>query len=170
MAPDIFQFLPPFVKSQHCIARELTHLSTVGQTKQETPWRRVPVLTPSAILLQIISFTNSSLLWSLQPVLGPPGSAFSSLPTGPETCRGSRATPWSISAHVSKSCWCKSSPTWLFLKYWPSGCPWSPTPKQGRGFLSLGQMVVPPDKVLHVKGAECPTTEVVFWKVGYGSM
>lgn len=72
----------------------------------------------SVILFQIIFSTNSSLLWLLQPVLGPPGFAFSFLPTGPETYRGSQITPWNISAHASKSCWCKFRPNLsVFLEY-----------------------------------------------------
>ena len=61
----------------------------------------------SVILFQITFSINSSLPWWLQPALGPLGFAFSFLPIGPETCRGSQTTPWNISARASKSCWCK---------------------------------------------------------------
>lgn len=61
----------------------------------------------SVILFQITFSINSSLPWWPQPALGPLGFAFSFLPIGPETCRGSQTTPWNISARASKSCWCK---------------------------------------------------------------
>lgn len=80
-----------------------------GRRGTGTPERGFMMPTPM-VLFQIIFSTNSSLLWLLQPVLGPLGSAFSFLPTGPETYRGSQITLWNISARALKSCWCKLRP------------------------------------------------------------